>query len=141
MKVLPETWGYFCMKNFTSTTRNCHSHIHESTHFILFALLNVRPRFFPRLVCGPPKFMGPGAPPWQTPWACSDLIDTDSKLILSVTPNGATTTPSLLRAANATVCIHSVLANKLPLALMVTGKVTDSDTVLVFCLMYSQSQY
>jgi hypothetical protein len=24
---------------------------------------------------------------------------------------------------------------------MVTGKVTDSDTVLVFCLMNSQSQY
>ena len=35
--LLPETWGYFCMKNFISTTRNCHSHIHESTHFILFA--------------------------------------------------------------------------------------------------------
>jgi hypothetical protein len=34
---LPETWGYFCMENFISTTRNCHSHIHESTHFILFA--------------------------------------------------------------------------------------------------------
>jgi hypothetical protein len=33
------------------------------------------------------------------------------------------------------------LANKLSLALKVTGKVTDSDTVLVFCLMYSQSQY
>ena len=35
--LLPETWGYFCMKNCISTTRNCHSHIHESTHFILFA--------------------------------------------------------------------------------------------------------
>jgi hypothetical protein len=56
--LLPETWGYFCMKNFISTTRNCHSHIHESTHFILFALLKVHPRFFSRLACGPPKFMG-----------------------------------------------------------------------------------
>jgi hypothetical protein len=44
--LLSETWGYFCMKNFISTTRNCHSHIHESTHFILFALLKVHPRFF-----------------------------------------------------------------------------------------------
>jgi hypothetical protein len=43
--------------------------------------------------------------------------------------------------SNTTVFIHSVLANKLSLALKVTGKVTDSDTVLVFCLMYSQSQY
>ena len=24
--LLPETWGYFCMKNFISTTRNSHSH-------------------------------------------------------------------------------------------------------------------
>jgi hypothetical protein len=23
--LLPETWGYFCMKNFISTIRNCHS--------------------------------------------------------------------------------------------------------------------
>ena len=36
--------------------------------------------------------------------------------------------------------ILQFLANKLSLALKVTGKVTDSDTVLVFCLMYSQSQ-
>ena len=55
--LLPETWGYFCMKNFIFTTWNCHSHIHESTHFILFALLKVHPR----LACGPPKLMGPGA--------------------------------------------------------------------------------
>jgi hypothetical protein len=48
---------------------------------------------------------------------------------------------SFLIAANTTVFIHFVLANKLSLALKVTGKVTDSDTVLVFCLMYSQSQY
>ena len=71
--LLPETWGYFCMKNFISTTRNYHSHIHESTHFILFALLKVHPRFFPRLAYGPPKLMGPGAPPLLTPpfqWAC-----------------------------------------------------------------------
>jgi hypothetical protein len=38
MKVIsglfPETWGYFWMKNFISTTRNCHWHIHESTHFV-----------------------------------------------------------------------------------------------------------
>jgi hypothetical protein len=57
-----ETWGYFCMKNFISTTRNCHSHIYESTHFILFALLKVPPRFFPRLACGPPNLMGPVCP-------------------------------------------------------------------------------
>jgi hypothetical protein len=44
-----------------------HSHIHESTHFILFALLKVHPRFFPRLACGPPKLMGPGALPRLTP--------------------------------------------------------------------------
>ena len=56
--LLSETWSYFCMKNFISTTRNCHSHIHESTHFILFALLKVHPRFFSRLACGPPKLMG-----------------------------------------------------------------------------------
>ena len=33
--------------------RNCHSHIHKSTHLILFALLKVglHPRFFPRLAC------------------------------------------------------------------------------------------
>ena len=36
------------MKNFISTTRNCHSHIHENTHFILFALLKV-PSFFSSL--------------------------------------------------------------------------------------------
>jgi hypothetical protein len=30
-----------------------HSHIHESTYFILFALLKVHPRFFPRLDCVP----------------------------------------------------------------------------------------
>jgi len=34
------------MKNCKSTTRNCHSHNHESTHFILFALLKVHPRLF-----------------------------------------------------------------------------------------------
>ena len=49
--LLPETWGYFCVKNFISTTQNCHSHIHESTHFILFALRKVHPRFFFYLVC------------------------------------------------------------------------------------------
>ena len=41
--LLPETWGYFCMNNFISTTRNYHSH------------------FCPRLACGPPKLMDPGA--------------------------------------------------------------------------------
>ena len=64
--LLSETWGYFCMKNCISTTRNYHSHIHESTHFILFALLKVHPRFFPRLACGPPKLIGPGSPPRLT---------------------------------------------------------------------------
>ena len=65
--LLPETWGNFCMNYLISTTRNCHSYIHESTHFILFALLKVHTRFFPRLGCGPPKLMGPGAPPRLTP--------------------------------------------------------------------------
>jgi hypothetical protein len=46
-ELFPETWGYFCMNNWISTTRNCHSHIHESTHFILFASLKVNPRCFP----------------------------------------------------------------------------------------------
>jgi hypothetical protein len=54
-------------------------------------------------------------------------------VILFVMPTGTTVTPSLLRAANTTFYIHSVLANKLSFALKVTGKVTDSDTVLVFC--------
>ena len=71
---LPETWGYSCMKNCISTTRNCHSHIHESTHFILFALVNVHPRFFfPRLVCGPLNSWAPGRRPGWPPsqWAWS----------------------------------------------------------------------
>jgi hypothetical protein len=38
----PRTWGYVCMKNCISTPPNCHSHIHESTHFILFALLKLQ---------------------------------------------------------------------------------------------------
>ena len=63
---LPETWGYFCMKNCISTTRNCHSHIHESTHFILFALLKLHSRCFPSLAFGPPKVKGTGAPPRLT---------------------------------------------------------------------------
>jgi len=70
--LLPETWGYFCMKNCISTTRNCHSHIHESTHFILFALLKVHPRLFSLFGLGPPKLMGPGALYWLSPssqWA------------------------------------------------------------------------
>ena len=65
--LLHETWDYFCMKNFISTTRNCHSHIHESTHFIVFVLLKVHLRFFPRLACGPPKFIGP-----VTYWTSND---------------------------------------------------------------------
>ena len=70
--LLPETWGYFCMKNIISTTRNCHCH--ESPHFILFALLKVHPRFFPRLVRGPSKLMGPGAPPRLTSPLSGPLI-------------------------------------------------------------------
>ena len=58
--LLPESWGYFCMKNLISTTRNCHSHIHESTHFILFALLKVHPRFFLSFGLWAPKLMGSG---------------------------------------------------------------------------------
>ena len=71
----------------------------------------------------------------------SVLIDTDitNCHIVSNAYWGHHDSP-LLRAANTTVFIHSVLANKLSLALKVTGKVTGSDTVLVFCLMYSQSQ-
>jgi hypothetical protein len=71
----------------------------------------------------------------------SDLIDTDitNCHIVSNTYWGHHDSP-LLRAANTTVFIHSVLADKLSLTLKITGKVTDSDTVLVFCLMYSQSQ-
>jgi hypothetical protein len=63
----------------------------------------------------------------------SDLTDTDitNCHIVSNAYLG-TTTPPLLRAANTTVFIHSVLANKFSLTLKVTGKVTDSDTVLVF---------
>jgi hypothetical protein len=71
--LLPETWGYFCMKNFISTTRNCHSHIHESTHFILFALLKVHPRFFPCLACGS-RGAAPSDPPSQ--WACLEPLQT-----------------------------------------------------------------
>jgi hypothetical protein len=63
---LPETWGYFCMKNVISTTLNCHSHIHESTHFISFALLKLHPPCFPRLAFGPPKVKGIGSPPRLT---------------------------------------------------------------------------
>ena len=74
--LLPETWGYLCMKNFIFTTRNCHSHIQESTHFILFALLKVHPCFFPRLACGPPKLMGPGAPPRLIPLSVGLTIAT-----------------------------------------------------------------
>jgi hypothetical protein len=65
--LLPETWGYLCMKNFISTTRNCHSHIHESTHFILFVMLKVHPRFFPRLACGPPGAYQADPPPLSGP--------------------------------------------------------------------------
>jgi hypothetical protein len=54
------------MKNCIITTRNYHSHIHESTHFILLALLKVHPRFLPRLACGPPKLIGPGSQPRLT---------------------------------------------------------------------------
>jgi hypothetical protein len=46
-------------------------------------------------------------------------------------PTGATTTPFLLRAANTTVFIHSVLANKLSLALKVTGKVLKKKILTI----------
>lgn len=42
-EVLSEIWVYFYMKNLISTARIFHSHIHESTHFNLSALLNVHP--------------------------------------------------------------------------------------------------
>ena len=66
--LLPETWGYFCMKNCISTTRNCHSHIHESTRFILFALLKVHPRFSLVWLMGPLSSWAPGRlPGWPPP--------------------------------------------------------------------------
>ena len=61
--LLPETWGYFYMKNFISTTRDCHSHIRESTHIILFALLKVHPRFFLVWLVGPLNSWAPGCLP------------------------------------------------------------------------------
>ena len=73
--LLPETWVYFCMNNCISTTRNCHLHIHECTHFILFALLKIHPRFFHRLACGSSKVMGPGTAPRLTPTPFSGPID------------------------------------------------------------------
>ena len=76
--LLPETWAYFCMKNFISTTRNGHSDIHESTHFILLALLKVHPRFFPRFTCGPPKPMGPGALLRLTPLSVGLTVATET---------------------------------------------------------------
>jgi hypothetical protein len=63
--LLPETWGYFCMKNFIFTTPNCHSHIHEST---FVCLAQGTPSYFPlHLTCGPPKLVGSEAPPRLTP--------------------------------------------------------------------------
>jgi len=70
----------------------------------------------------------------------SDLIDTDIGNC-HIGSNAYWGHRDSMRAANTPAYIHSVLANKLSLALNVTGKVTDKDTVLVFCLMYSQSQY
>ena len=56
--------GSFLKPGATSVRPICHSHIHESTHFILFALLKVHPPFFPRLACGPPETHVPrGAAP------------------------------------------------------------------------------
>jgi hypothetical protein len=62
--LLPETWGYFCMKNCISTTRNCHSHIHENRHYILFAFLKVHPHFcFLVWIVGPLNSWAP----WRRP--------------------------------------------------------------------------
>ena len=55
-------------------------------------------------------------------------------------PTGATATP-LLRAENINATYTLSCKEALTRAQGYTGKVTDSDTVLVFCLMYSQSQY
>jgi hypothetical protein len=76
--LLPETWGYFCMKNCISTTQNGHSDIHESTHFIVLALLKVHPRFFPPLTRGPPKPMGPGVLPRLTPLSMGLTVATET---------------------------------------------------------------
>ena len=75
--LLPETWDYFCMKHCISTTRNCHSHIHESRRFIVFALLKVHPRFlFPLLAYGFPNSWALGRLPGWSPskWACLFLL-------------------------------------------------------------------
>jgi hypothetical protein len=75
--LLPETWDYFCMKNCISTTRNCHSHIHESRRFILFALLKVHPRLlFPLLAYGLPNSWALGRLPGWSPskWECLFLL-------------------------------------------------------------------
>jgi hypothetical protein len=56
-------------------------------------------------------------------------------VILLVTPTGATTTSSLLRAANTTVFIHSVLTNKLSLALKVT------DNAIINKLLFRKKVY
>ena len=68
---LPETWGYLCMKNCVSTTRNCHSHIHESTHFIWFALLKLHSRCFPSQAFGPPQNQGHRGAPADQPSQCA----------------------------------------------------------------------
>ena len=67
--LLLETWGYFRIKkkNFISTTRNCHSHSHENTHFILFALLKVLPRFFSSFGLWAPSTHGPRLNPPPPP--------------------------------------------------------------------------
>jgi hypothetical protein len=75
--LLPETWGYFCMENCISITRNCHSHIHESTH--LFCLPYSRYTLVFYFLVWPvgPKLMGHEEPPRLTApsqWACLFLL-------------------------------------------------------------------
>ena len=75
--LLPETWGYFCMKNCISTIRNCHSHIHESTHtFYFVCLAQGTPSFFSLVwLVGPLSSWAPGRHPGWSPsqWACPYL--------------------------------------------------------------------
>ena len=61
--LLPETWGYFCMENFISTTRNNLSFTYSRKHtFYFVCLAQGTPSFFSHLACGSPKLVGPGAP-------------------------------------------------------------------------------
>ena len=69
----------------------------------------------------------------------SDLIDTDITNCHIVSNAYWGPHDSLPPASSKHHCLHTLCPCKQ--ALKVTGKVTGSYSVLVFCLMYSQSQY